>query len=126
MHHVKKGSSFANLDRFQPFSESSPVIRLDSEAGTTPHILRSVTPYSRNKKTGAYMIMETLQEIHLKQRRSMYLLLALFVLGWGFTEFKTVFAGLILGSLFGRSEEHTSELQSRFDLVCRLLLEKKN
>src|SRR5699024_11453676 len=25
-----------------------------------------------------------------------------------------------------RSEEHTSELQSRFELVCRLLLEKKN
>src|SRR5438067_5233004 len=28
--------------------------------------------------------------------------------------------------VFDRSEEHTSELQSRFDLVCRLLLEKKN
>src|SRR5207249_12261750 len=28
-------------------------------------------------------------------------------------------------SPFPRSEEHTSELQSRFDLVCRLLLEKK-
>src|SRR5699024_11707380 len=27
--------------------------------------------------------------------------------------------------LVHRSEEHTSELQSRFDLVCRLLLEKK-
>src|SRR5690349_22879256 len=27
---------------------------------------------------------------------------------------------------FMRSEEHTSELQSRRDLVCRLLLEKKN
>src|SRR2546422_7247215 len=27
--------------------------------------------------------------------------------------------------LFGRSEEHTSELQSRLHLVCRLLLEKK-
>src|SRR6266496_6515818 len=27
--------------------------------------------------------------------------------------------------LFTRSEEHTSELQSRRDLVCRLLLEKK-
>src|SRR5690349_22483184 len=27
--------------------------------------------------------------------------------------------------LVGRSEEHTSELQSRRDLVCRLLLEKK-
>ena len=37
-----------------------------------------------------------------------------------------------LGALTGgqavqqRSEEHTSELQSRSDLVCRLLLEKKN
>src|SRR5437868_8184916 len=30
-----------------------------------------------------------------------------------------------LGDVVERSEEHTSELQSRFDLVCRLLLEKK-
>src|SRR5438067_3883662 len=30
-----------------------------------------------------------------------------------------------LGIADPRSEEHTSELQSRFDLVCRLLLEKK-
>src|SRR5690349_23538166 len=29
------------------------------------------------------------------------------------------------GQVAGRSEEHTSELQSRRDLVCRLLLEKK-
>src|SRR6266496_5250852 len=29
------------------------------------------------------------------------------------------------GGAAGRSEEHTSELQSRRDLVCRLLLEKK-
>src|SRR5699024_11396405 len=28
-------------------------------------------------------------------------------------------------TVFSRSEEHTSELQSRFDLVCRLLLENK-
>src|SRR5690349_22569397 len=34
---------------------------------------------------------------------------------------KRIFAALSLG----RSEEHTSELQSRRDLVCRLLLEKK-
>src|SRR5699024_11536854 len=32
----------------------------------------------------------------------------------------------LLNDLRSRSEEHTSELQSRFDLVCRLLLEKKN
>src|SRR5258707_11746103 len=31
-----------------------------------------------------------------------------------------------LGDPAGRSEEHTSELQSRQYLVCRLLLEKKN
>src|SRR5437868_15376077 len=32
---------------------------------------------------------------------------------------------LVAGRVMLRSEEHTSELQSRFDLVCRLLLEKK-
>src|SRR5256886_5741925 len=35
--------------------------------------------------------------------------------------------GLVLiGSVLTRSEEHTSELQSQSNLVCRLLLEKKN
>src|SRR3712207_8048421 len=33
--------------------------------------------------------------------------------------------GQALGLQLGRSEEHTSELQSRQYLVCRLLLEKK-
>src|SRR5207249_7287003 len=32
-------------------------------------------------------------------------------------------AGELRSALEERSEEHTSELQSRFDLVCRLLLE---
>src|SRR2546429_6204906 len=33
----------------------------------------------------------------------------------------------VVGALaYERSEEHTSELQSRLHLVCRLLLEKKN
>src|SRR5438874_6285682 len=46
---------------------------------------------------------------------------------------KVVFAALLgtnttslASSIGSRSEEHTSELQSRRDLVCRLLLEKKN
>src|SRR5206468_12796004 len=34
--------------------------------------------------------------------------------------------GAVPNSAPSRSEEHTSELQSRSDLVCRLLLEKKN
>src|SRR5690242_21465927 len=33
--------------------------------------------------------------------------------------------GVICGSRPSRSEEHTSELQSHVNLVCRLLLEKK-
>src|SRR5207249_4310495 len=40
---------------------------------------------------------------------------------WFATEFRCTYRRVDL-----RSEEHTSELQSRFDLVCRLLLEKKN
>src|SRR2546430_7087519 len=39
----------------------------------------------------------------------------------GFYEFK----GLVPGTYTLRSEEHTSELQSQSNLVCRLLLEKK-
>src|SRR5438132_5080036 len=34
--------------------------------------------------------------------------------------------GNLVVKVQGRSEEHTSELQSHSDLVCRLLLEKKN
>src|SRR5437868_12302366 len=51
---------------------------------------------------------------------------------WEHSAFRLSFAGmttvilLIISNTFmTRSEEHTSELQSRFDLVCRLLLEKK-
>src|SRR2546429_6707567 len=36
-----------------------------------------------------------------------------------------VAGGLVCQQDRGRSEEHTSELQSRLHLVCRLLLEKK-
>src|SRR5699024_3209917 len=35
-----------------------------------------------------------------------------------------VLPGLAFGALFLRSEEHTSERQSRFDLVCHLITEK--
>src|SRR5438874_3956299 len=38
---------------------------------------------------------------------------------------KAMHVRLLHGNLGRRSEEHTSELQSRRDLVCRLLLEKK-
>src|SRR5699024_9849891 len=41
------------------------------------------------------------------------------------TEAKLLYQLFTIESRVERSEEHTSELQSRFDLVCRLLLEKK-
>src|SRR3712207_8046012 len=48
------------------------------------------------------------------------------VQGWGPLLAGTALLPLALGGLVGsRSEEHTSELQSRQYLVCRLLLEKK-
>src|SRR5260370_11943066 len=37
----------------------------------------------------------------------------------------TVFTLFVVPSIYVRSEEHTSELQSHLNLVCRLLLEKK-
>src|SRR5271167_5133434 len=41
-------------------------------------------------------------------------------------EFKILWVSFGVGDdPLARSEEHTSELQSRFDLVCRLLLENK-
>src|SRR5699024_3335838 len=42
----------------------------------------------------------------------------------GVKEWKILWINVFPNSLLPRSEEHTSELQSRFDLVCRLLLEK--
>src|SRR5699024_12745411 len=51
-----------------------------------------------------------------------------FRLGYGFTRSRNGATQMHAASCIPavtRSEEHTSELQSRFDLVCRLLLEKK-
>src|SRR5438874_11695073 len=42
-----------------------------------------------------------------------------------FEEWTAEADGVLIRCLAPRSEEHTSELQSRRDLVCRLLLEKK-
>src|SRR2546422_3484662 len=47
-------------------------------------------------------------------------------LGEDRAQYRVVWAGRMGSRKEGRSEEHTSELQSRLHLVCRLLLEKKN
>src|SRR2546422_127605 len=53
-------------------------------------------------------------EAHLQQSGMTFTILA-----------PSVFMEVWLSPALGRSEEHTSELQSRLHLVCRLLLEKK-
>src|SRR5947207_12267533 len=55
------------------------------------------------------------------------LIMAVFgVVGYFCAKLECEPAPMILGFILGpRSEEHTSELQSHSDLVCRLLLEKK-
>ncbi|WJY26508.1 MULTISPECIES: ATP synthase subunit I [Sporosarcina] len=45
--------------------------------------------------------MQTMQEIFTRQKRALFFLLALLILGWAFTEAKTIFAGLLLGLVFG-------------------------
>ena len=45
--------------------------------------------------------MENLRQIHNRQKRALFFLLAMLALGWGFFPWPTVFAGLILGVLFG-------------------------
>lgn len=45
--------------------------------------------------------MENLRQIHNRQKRALFFLLALLALGWGFSPWPSVFAGLILGVLFG-------------------------
>src|SRR5256884_5160490 len=46
-------------------------------------------------------------------------------IGWSFRQQYARLKLVVNNSRFLRSEEHTSELQSRLHLVCRLLLEKK-
>src|SRR5207249_8458373 len=69
----------------------------------------------------------------VESRSVRLLVVALFLAEWHgparFVHFYPIYVDppfmvFLLGGLM-RSEEHTSELQSRFDLVCRLLLEKK-
>jgi len=45
--------------------------------------------------------MQDLQQVFQRQKKVIFFLLAICALGWGFTPYNTVFAGLALGALFG-------------------------
>lgn len=42
--------------------------------------------------------MPELQAMYIRQRKYIFFLLSFYVLGWGFTSYKTIFLGLILGT----------------------------
>lgn len=44
--------------------------------------------------------MPEIIEMYNRSRKWMFYLLAIYVLGWGFTSYKTIFLGLILGTIF--------------------------
>lgn len=46
-------------------------------------------------------MMDELQHLYIRLRKYMFNLLAIFVLGWGFTDYQTIFLGLILGTSVG-------------------------
>src|SRR5207249_5275749 len=78
--------------------------------------------------------MEPAKILVVDDERSILVLLKEALGQWGYLVTTAASAaealGILKSELFDalitdRSEEHTSELQSRFDLVCRLLLEKK-
>ncbi|MFD1031809.1 ATP synthase subunit I [Metaplanococcus flavidus] len=45
--------------------------------------------------------MDGLREIFTRLKRIIFFILALFILGWGFTPYQDIFTGLIIGTLFG-------------------------
>src|SRR5699024_11335546 len=74
------------------------------------------------KQMADYFHLFHIRTLQFEQHRQVLLFLHLF------RDYQIQVGGdlILLVKLLLRSEEHTSELQSRFDLVCRLLLEKKN
>lgn len=45
--------------------------------------------------------MQELHHIFAKQKKALFFLLALCTIGWGFTPYQTIFAGIAIGAFFG-------------------------
>src|SRR5207249_8906967 len=94
---------------------------LDDGAGTVRVVFGQTAHAPLNLTAGPPVVPEP-SETSLAARPTVKLDPALF----GGQIAEPVPPAIARAALVARSEEHTSELQSRFDLVCRLLLEKKN
>src|SRR5699024_12170754 len=83
---------------------------------------RSLRPRPPSPTLFPYTTLFRSREIHLYSLRQLLLRDKLPVL---FLLVTLATLPTVILQVFHRSEEHTSELQSRFELVCRLLLAKK-
>src|SRR5207249_11507020 len=97
---ASSSSFFFSCSRHHPAPHSFPTRRSSDLLGA-PHLVASRAP-----GTPFYSSIWELWTVHVPD-------------GFDVTTIRSA------ADVRNRSEEHTSELQSRFDLVCRLLLEKK-
>src|SRR5690606_41892879 len=90
--------------------------------GSSDHCLLPSFPTRRSSDLEA--VGGLINIITKNPRNSPILAVDAFGTGWGELS-ADIAAKIQVGNKVQRSEEHTSELQSRENLVCRLLLEKK-
>src|SRR6476660_5321706 len=108
----------------RPMSDSAPPPRLRPVPGTARGRGRIIVDLSDHvdrgtrRRAGVFRraLRREVSRLHDPRRIAAILLLSL--------TFAVVLSGMIARGEAGRSEEHTSELQSPDHLVCRLLLEK--
>src|SRR5699024_12092635 len=105
-----------------PLSSLSPVPRT---LPSFPTRRSSDLSAPRGKKFSSKLLEKITSPIKVELLKLAVVCIALSAFGCATTANATSSQLAIVLSATPRSEEHTSELQSRFDLVCRLLLEKK-
>src|SRR5437868_10653422 len=92
--------------------------------------VRAASVHESSERMGVSHLLEHMVFKGTERRSAKQIALELEALGGSLDAYTsrehTVYQARVLDEHLPRSEEHTSELQSRFDLVCRLLLEKKN
>src|SRR5690606_39531826 len=98
-----------------PLASLAPAIKdIASAQKTSFATTQAVWRFLNNDKISFKQLNEPIYQLACEQIKTSQHCYALVVHDWSQLQYVT------------RSEEHTSELQSRENLVCRLLLEKKN
>src|SRR2546422_6968653 len=116
------------------YSETSKVVRLATrELGVQSAIAKGALRPKSRFGAGLELLSEGSAQLYFREARELHTLGAFDLANLrrdlaadvGRFAGATVLAEVMLKMAPPRSEEHTSELQSRLHLVCRLLLEKK-